>query len=204
MNILWISFHNILCYWFNNHIIYYSWEWWNSWYTKLWMQYIYCFFFLFFFRYLAVTQPLNYSRRRRSKRLALVMILIVWILALAITCPPILGWWVGNNHCDYFHFNIDLCFFFRRYEPGRRNLLECRYNQNEGYVVFSAMGSFFIPMAVMIYVYARISCVVASRHDLMADSEVHKVIKYFMIFKGIWKTTDGVVNLNMNNLFYTR
>lgn len=43
-------------------------------------------------RYLAVTQPLNYSRRRRSKRLALMMILAVWILALAITCPPILGW----------------------------------------------------------------------------------------------------------------
>lgn len=46
------------------------------------------------FRYLAVTQPLNYSRRRRSKRLALLMILIVWTLALAITCPPILGWYV--------------------------------------------------------------------------------------------------------------
>ncbi|XP_046803894.1 tyramine receptor 1 [Lucilia cuprina] len=43
-------------------------------------------------RYLAVTQPLTYSRKRRSKRLALIMILIVWALALAITCPPILGW----------------------------------------------------------------------------------------------------------------
>ncbi|CAO1441439.1 unnamed protein product [Diamesa serratosioi] len=103
-------------------------------------------------RYLAVTQPLNYSRRRRSKRLAMLMILVVWILALAITCPPILGW----------------------YEPGRRALLECRYNQNEGYVVFSAMGSFFIPMAVMIYVYVRISCVVASRHDQMAEIKVHQ------------------------------
>uniref|UniRef100_A0A1B0A8M7 G-protein coupled receptors family 1 profile domain-containing protein n=1 Tax=Glossina pallidipes TaxID=7398 RepID=A0A1B0A8M7_GLOPL len=102
-------------------------------------------------RYLAVTQPLTYSRRRRSKRLALIMILIVWILALAITCPPMLGW----------------------YEPGRRDLKECRYNQNEGYVIFSAMGSFFIPMAVMIYVYARISCVVASRHDHMTDISIH-------------------------------
>uniref|UniRef100_A0A1B0D833 G-protein coupled receptors family 1 profile domain-containing protein n=1 Tax=Phlebotomus papatasi TaxID=29031 RepID=A0A1B0D833_PHLPP len=81
------------------------------------------------------------------------MILVVWILALAITCPPILGW----------------------YEPGRRDLVECRYNQNEGYVVFSAMGSFFIPMTVMIYVYVKISCVVASRHDHMAEIEVHKV-----------------------------
>jgi hypothetical protein len=45
-------------------------------------------------RYLAVTQPLNYSRRRRSKRLALLMILAVWLVAIAITCPPIFGWWV--------------------------------------------------------------------------------------------------------------
>ncbi|XP_054747277.1 dopamine receptor 2 [Anastrepha obliqua] len=102
-------------------------------------------------RYLAVTQPLTYSRKRRSKRLAFCMILVVWVLALAITCPPMLGW----------------------YEPGRRDLNECRYNQNEGYVIFSAMGSFFIPMAVMIYVYARISCVVASRHDHMTDISVH-------------------------------
>lgn len=88
----------------------------------------------------------------------MLMILVVWILALAITCPPILGW----------------------YEPGRRALLECRYNQNEGYVVFSAMGSFFIPMAVMIYVYVRISCVVASRHDQMAEIKVHQVIYGFI------------------------
>jgi tyramine receptor len=40
------------------------------------------------------------------------------------------------------------------------------------------MGSFFIPMAVMIYVYARISCVVATRHDQMADSEVHQVYNW--------------------------
>lgn len=44
-------------------------------------------------RYLAVTQPLAYSRRRRSKRLALSMILVVWVLAVAITCPPILWGW---------------------------------------------------------------------------------------------------------------
>lgn len=37
------------------------------------------------------------------------------------------------------------------------------------------MGSFFIPMSVMIYVYVRISCVVASRHDEMTEIEVHRV-----------------------------
>ncbi|XP_050337580.1 5-hydroxytryptamine receptor 1A-like [Bactrocera neohumeralis] len=102
-------------------------------------------------RYLAVTKPLKYSRKRRSKRLALLMILIVWVLALAITCPPMLGW----------------------YEPGRRDRNECRYNQNKGYVIYSASGSFFLPMIVMLYVYARISCVIASRHDKMTHTSVH-------------------------------
>lgn len=69
-------------------------------------------------------------------------------------------------------FSVFVC----RYEPGRRDLHECRYNQNEGYVIFSAMGSFFIPMAVMIYVYVRISCVVAARHtDMLKMQEMHMV-----------------------------
>ncbi|XP_072386689.1 probable G-protein coupled receptor No18 [Diabrotica undecimpunctata] len=97
-------------------------------------------------RYLAVTQPLRYSRKRRSKRLALGMILVVWISSLLISCPPIFGW----------------------YEPGKHAGKTCRYNKNTGYVIFSAMGSFFIPMVVMVYVYIKISCVVAQRHDQLA------------------------------------
>ncbi|XP_004529356.1 tyramine receptor 1 [Ceratitis capitata] len=99
-------------------------------------------------RYLAVTQPLTYSKKRRSKRLALLMIFIVWVTALLITCPPYLGW----------------------YEKGRRqegNVI-CRYNQNKGYVVFSAMGSFFIPLAVMMYVYMKIGLVLTSRRQRIA------------------------------------
>ncbi|XP_055523642.1 probable G-protein coupled receptor No18 [Wyeomyia smithii] len=99
-------------------------------------------------RYLAVTQPLTYSKRRRSKRLALIMIFVVWLVALAITCPPILGW----------------------YDQGRKRN-ECMYNQNKGYVVFSAMGSFFIPMTVMLYVYSKICCVLTSRQHRMSRTE---------------------------------
>lgn len=97
-------------------------------------------------RYLAVTQPLSYSRKRRSKRLAFTMILIVWVSSALITCPPMFGW----------------------YEPGRHENKVCRYNRNTGYVIFSASGSFFIPMIVMLYVYVKISCVIAKRHDQLA------------------------------------
>ncbi|CAG7819108.1 unnamed protein product [Allacma fusca] len=43
-------------------------------------------------RYLAITRPLAYSRKRRSKRLALSMISCVWVAAVVITSPPIFGW----------------------------------------------------------------------------------------------------------------
>ncbi|CAG9772854.1 unnamed protein product [Ceutorhynchus assimilis] len=97
-------------------------------------------------RYLAVTRPLSYSRKRRSKRLAFFMILIVWVSSALITAPPMFGW----------------------YEPGRHDLKTCTYNKNTGYVIYSAMGSFFIPMVVMLYVYVSISCVIAQRHDQLS------------------------------------
>ncbi|XP_029666193.1 octopamine receptor-like isoform X1 [Formica exsecta] len=106
-------------------------------------------------RYLAVTQPLIYSRRRRSKRLAGVMIVAVWIMAGAITSPPLLG-----------------CFP----RATNRDIKKCSYNMDSSYVIFSAMGSFFLPMLVMLYVYGRISCVIASRHrNLEATNEGENV-----------------------------
>lgn len=105
-------------------------------------------------RYLAVTQPLIYSRRRRSKRLAGLMIVAVWVLAGAITSPPLLG-----------------CFP----RATNRDIKKCSYNMDSSYVIFSAMGSFFLPMLVMLYVYGRISCVIASRHRNLEATESENV-----------------------------
>ncbi|KAL0276763.1 UNVERIFIED_CONTAM: hypothetical protein PYX00_004263 [Menopon gallinae] len=118
-------------------------------------------------RYLAVTQPLNYSRRRRSKKLALLMILVVWLAAAAITCPPIFGWYDSNQHKDK----------------------TCGYSKNMGYVIFSAMGSFFLPLIVMLYMYARISCVVAKRHDKLG--QVHNDPKRYYKSGNCQDESDG-------------
>lgn len=67
-------------------------------------------------------------------------------------------------------FGFTLCF---RYDQERRNsdMTDCRYNQNKGYVVFSAMGSFFIPCCVMLYVYSKICCVLTSRQSRLTRTE---------------------------------
>lgn len=55
-------------------------------------------------------------------------------------------------------------------------MFNCHYNQNKGYVVFSAMGSFFIPMTVMLYVYLKIFYVLMSRQHRMTKTEVNYFI----------------------------
>lgn len=61
-----------------------------------------------------------------------------------------------------------------RYDPERQknNMTDCHYNQNKLYVVYSALGSFFIPMAIMLYVYLKIFYVLTSRQHRMTKTEV--------------------------------
>ena len=93
-------------------------------------------------RYFAITKPLAYSTKR-SKRLALGMIGVVWLAAFVITFPPILGW----------------------RETGRwtANSKTCHYISDPGYVVYSALGSFYLPLLVMVFVYIKIFRVASIR-----------------------------------------
>ncbi|CAF1648444.1 unnamed protein product [Adineta ricciae] len=99
-------------------------------------------------RYMAITRPLTYTAYR-SKFLARIMILLVWIVSAVITCPPIFGW----------------------RDPNRRFTVEeehrCDLNTARGYVVYSALGSFYIPAVIMIFVYIRIFMVVYDRDNLI-------------------------------------
>ncbi|ELU14919.1 hypothetical protein CAPTEDRAFT_24565, partial [Capitella teleta] len=85
-------------------------------------------------RYFAITNPMVYVTKR-SKRLALVMICVVWVASIIITCPPIFGW----------------------REEGRNELeSQCFLTRDPGYIIYSSLGSFYIPLVIMIFVYARI------------------------------------------------
>ena len=89
-------------------------------------------------RYYAVHDPLNYLHRRTGKRVVAI-IAGVWCLSTLISAPPLLGW---NN-------------------SGGRNLYDsrtgrCELTDNRGFVVYSALGSFYIPLTIMALVYARI------------------------------------------------
>jgi hypothetical protein len=86
-----------------------------------------------FDRYNAITQPLQYARKRTARRAA-SMILIAWLYSVIIALPPLFGWREQRNP-DYY---------------------ECMISQDKGYTIYSTVGAFYLPLAVMIYLYGRV------------------------------------------------
>ncbi|CAG0888152.1 unnamed protein product [Cyprideis torosa] len=83
-------------------------------------------------RYFAITKPLEYGVKRTPARM-FFYITIVWAGSALICIPPlvILG---GNEHDNS----------------------QCIVNQNFWYQIYATFGSFYIPLTVMVMVYARI------------------------------------------------
>ena len=86
-------------------------------------------------RFWAITDPINYAQKRTLKRV-LFMIGVVWVLSGAISSPPLIGW---NDWPDVF-----------------QNDTPCQLTSQQGYVIYSSLGSFFIPLFIMTVVYVEI------------------------------------------------
>ena len=85
-------------------------------------------------RYWSITRALQYSSQRTGKRAAL-MIAAVWFLSAIICVPPLIGWKNPLPVSDY-----PLCLL----------------SADKGYVLYSTMGSFYIPCVIMVFVYFKI------------------------------------------------
>ncbi|KOB67833.1 putative octopamine receptor [Operophtera brumata] len=114
-------------------------------------------------RYWAITDPINYAQKRTLQRV-LLMIGGVWVLSLLISSPPLLGW---NDWPDVI-------------EPDT----PCRLSFLPGFVIFSSLGSFYIPLVIMTVVYLKIYSATKKR---LIDRA--KATKISMISRGQNKCT---------------
>ncbi|KPJ15688.1 Dopamine D2-like receptor [Papilio machaon] len=83
-------------------------------------------------RYIAVTQPIKYAKHKSSARVWL-MIAVAWLVSSAIGAPVVLGL---NDAPD-------------------RSPNACLFN-NTDYVIYSSLGSFYIPCIIMMFLYYNI------------------------------------------------
>ncbi|XP_017786132.1 PREDICTED: octopamine receptor Oamb [Nicrophorus vespilloides] len=95
-------------------------------------------------RYVAVTRPINYPSIMSHKR-AKSLIAGLWVLSFVICFPPLVGW---NNSAQNDNASRQ-----EEYPPCE---WQCELTNEAGYVVYSALGSFYIPMFVMLFFYWKI------------------------------------------------
>ncbi|XP_044271454.1 alpha-2C adrenergic receptor isoform X2 [Tribolium madens] len=86
-------------------------------------------------RYWSITQAVEYLKKRTPVR-AVVMIAAVWVLSALICIPPLLGWKVERTPDEQYP--------------------KCQLSEELGYVLYSALGSFYMPSCIMVFVYIRI------------------------------------------------
>ncbi|XP_072750145.1 5-hydroxytryptamine receptor 7 isoform X2 [Anoplolepis gracilipes] len=89
-------------------------------------------------RFWAITKPLQYGVKRTPRRM-IIYVSLVWLGAACISLPPLLI--MGNEHTYS--------------ETGPSHCSVC---QNFFYQIYATLGSFYIPLFVMIEVYYKIFC----------------------------------------------
>lgn len=83
-------------------------------------------------RFYAITKPLQYETRRTTRRMVLY-ISFAWFGAACISLPPLLI--MGNE-----------------YTASQDGPTNCTISQNNFYQIFATLGSFYLPLGVMIQV----------------------------------------------------
>lgn len=84
-------------------------------------------------RYLAVSYPLRYPAIATGRR-GLTAVAALWVLSAAISVGPLFGW----------------------KEPDPEDETVCRITEEPGYAIFSALGSFYVPLAIILAMYCRV------------------------------------------------
>ncbi|XP_047573043.1 beta-3 adrenergic receptor isoform X2 [Lutra lutra] len=104
-------------------------------------------------RYLAVTNPLRYGALV-TKRRARAAVVLVWVVSAAVSFAPIMSkWWrVGADaEAQRCHSNPHCCAFA----------------SNIPYALLSSSVSFYLPLLVMLFVYARVFLVATRQLRLL-------------------------------------
>ncbi|KAK7864564.1 hypothetical protein R5R35_007333 [Gryllus longicercus] len=107
-------------------------------------------------RYVAVTRPVTYPSIMSSRR-AKLLIAGVWVLSFVICFPPLVGWKDdAPPPAPPSSANDSSPLPPPPPTPPPPCPWTCELTNDAGYVVYSALGSFYIPMFVMLFFYWRI------------------------------------------------
>ena len=112
-------------------------------------------------RYTATVHPVWYRDRSSARRRAGAYIGSVWAVSVAVCLPPLFGW----NNEDNYRATMTL-----PHRSGSWSTFhECAPYMTPSYVLYSALGSFFVPFLVTVALYVRIGVTMHRRHASRRD-----------------------------------
>lgn len=128
-------------------------------------------------RYIAITHPLRHKVLLNKWRARLIVCL-VWAMSALISFVPIMNqhWRAVNDTEAQQCYDDPKC---------------CDFVTNMPYAITSSVVSFYIPLLIMIFVYARVF--------LIATRQVQLIDKSRLRFQNEWMTTQQQPNLHGNN-----
>ncbi|XP_053277354.1 adrenoceptor alpha 1Aa [Pleuronectes platessa] len=103
-------------------------------------------------RYIGVSYPLRYPAIM-TKRRALLAVMLLWVLSIIISIGPLFGW----------------------KEPAPEDESVCKITEEPAYAIFSAVGSFYLPLTIILAMYCRVY--VVARRESQGLREGHKTEK---------------------------
>lgn len=103
-------------------------------------------------RYIGVSYPLRYPAIMTKHR-ALLAVTLLWVLSIVISIGPLFGW----------------------KEPPPEDESICKITEEPGYAIFSAVGSFYLPLSIILVMYCRVY--VVAHRESQGLREGHKTEK---------------------------
>ncbi|CAF1079268.1 unnamed protein product [Rotaria sordida] len=118
-----------------------------------------------FDRYIATNYPIHYRRHRHSISLALTNICIAWSVSLAICLLPTL--FFEKKSSIYSSMKNKTISTSTKYNELTR---QCELYKDTNFVVTSSLLSFFIPLIIMIFLYAKVLYVIRQQSAIRSKT----------------------------------
>lgn len=137
-------------------------------------------------RYFAINKPFAYQQRI-SSRLVWQIVGAIWIFSLVMAFVPIhVGWNTRTGQVQ-------------NYE----HPLQCVFELNRPYVLLISIGTYFGPLFVMCFVYAKVLCV--TKKQVKEINRTHSIRAALPMLNGHSEESDdrkvGVIGFELINLY---
>lgn len=107
-------------------------------------------------RYIAIMRPLRYKVLLNKCR-ARIIVCVVWMVSALISFVPIMNEW---------HFDLEASNSTEDFPKS------CDFNTNMSFAIMSSVVSFYIPLLIMIFVYARVFLIATRQVQLIGKNRL--------------------------------